>query len=125
MHALRGAFDRAGQTGEDSTERDNSQILGALVRFPAPYTFKIVAKPPADGGDDDTIDWGREFASEYVETLSSLGILIEESAVEVESHGRNGKFVRVKLPAPMVGHAALVSDAFECMEKDARILWKH
>ena len=121
VQAMRGAFDRAGATGEDSTERDSSQILDALVRFPAPYTFKIVLRPDKEG--EEAAEYAKQMADEYVDTLAELGVLVDPEVV-VQPYGRSGRYWRLKLTAPMVAHAALVSDAFAVMDKDARIVYK-
>ena len=34
-----------GCLNSQSTENETGQILGSLVRFPAPYTFQVVGKP--------------------------------------------------------------------------------
>jgi len=84
VHALMGSFDPPEGTIDDETQDGN--ILGAMLQFPAPFTFTVIGRTDAPDADS-------YYAKQVEQCLvSSLGT---DESVEIRSIPRGKHFTRV------------------------------
>lgn len=105
VHALMGSFDPAPGTVDDENQTGN--ILGAMLNFPAEYTFSVVGKT---GGEDVPDSAGDDYADEVKSVLSS--VLGSDAKVEMRVVPRGTKFTRVSAKVT-VESASIISSIYE------------
>mmetsp|Transcript_28618 Transcript_28618/g.48062 ORF Transcript_28618/g.48062 Transcript_28618/m.48062 type:complete len:235 (+) Transcript_28618:143-847(+) len=113
VRAMRG--DIGGQyTGEESTEKETGQILGSLIKFPAPFTFQVVGK--ASEG----------FAEDMMACVSrTTGIpVVEFFPLTVKERGKGGKYLSLGITVVMESPAK-VQEVYDALGKDARVMFKY
>lgn len=113
VQALMGSFD---PLGED-TERQDGNILNAMLTFPVQYSFNVVGKTRGDDALRDT------FVQQVKEALMSVAGDEVEFEVTVTKRGNN--FTKVTLRAEMQSAAMIAStyESLKALELTAMAFW--
>ena len=108
--AMRGEFD-TGASDQDTEKNADGKILGAMVQWPAPWTFQVVAKDDGKILDD---------VRRVIESTLELTLLDKE----VSSKPRmGGKYTSISITTT-VRAPELVYKVYAKLEGDARIKMK-
>ena len=100
-----GVFDPA--EGQVDDERQDGNILNAMLTFPIRYSFNIVGRT---GGDDNTRDQFIEQVKKIVGNTSG-----DEDGIELQITPRGKNFVKVTIQA-MVESAAIITTIYDELE---------
>lgn len=108
VNALMGVFDPQGEVDDD---RQEGNILNALLNFPVRYTFNIIGKTSGDGVDD------------YVEAVKKVVMATagDEIACKITPRGKNYTKVQCEVE---VQNAAMINNIYDELEKMERTVMR-
>lgn len=112
VNALMGVFDP--QTGVDD-EHQSGNIVNALLKFPAQYSFNVVGRT---SGDDALKE---EFVREIKDIVSSLS---GDDKMEVRITPRGKNFTRITLQAT-VESVAVMNSIYDALEKNEKTVMQY
>jgi putative lipoic acid-binding regulatory protein len=117
VRALRGEFDPAPNVA--NTERSVGLLMDSLVQWPLDYPFQLVVRNDAEDRD------GHEaLVEEYrrlVESMCATTINPDTCSWKLR---KGGKYVSICIPAAVTSQR-IISDVFEALEGDQRVLMKY
>lgn len=113
VHALMGTYDPPPGTVND--ENQTGSIIGAMLEFPAEYTFSVVGRTSSSSseeGGEEIIEGGGgdAYADEVKSTLAS--VLGSDANMEIRVVPRGKKFTRVSAKVT-VESASVISSIYE------------
>lgn len=117
VRALRGEFDPAPNVA--NTERSVGLIMDSLVHWPLDYPFQLVVRSDAEDRD------GHEaLVDEYRRLVESVCATTINPDLCSWKLRKGGKYVSICIPAAVTSQK-IISDVFEALEDDQRVLMKY
>eukprot|EP00548_Thalassiothrix_antarctica_P012421 CAMPEP_0194157196 /NCGR_PEP_ID=MMETSP0152-20130528/71044_1 /TAXON_ID=1049557 /ORGANISM="Thalassiothrix antarctica, Strain L6-D1" /LENGTH=203 /DNA_ID=CAMNT_0038865407 /DNA_START=1 /DNA_END=612 /DNA_ORIENTATION=+ len=114
VNALMGQYDPA-TTGNDNSERENGNILNAMMKFPTSFTLNVVGRTK---GDEESKD---EYINQVQDTVKSISG-DDDSEFQVSPRGKS--FTRISMKV-RVESAAVINSIYEELDKMETTVMKY
>ena len=116
VNALMGAFDPM-DVGENNTERDEGNILNAMMTFPTIYTFSAVGRTNGDAIQQET------YATDVTNTIMNL-TLGDADKLQWRIKPRGAKFTRVDVSV-LVDSPQTVTNVYKALDEISATVMKY